>query len=226
MLWTLRKEGIDMFFTRRPPFFCKLNNEIPVSTPLSDLTFTVFDTETTGFKVRSEDRLIEIGAVNVKGFEVLENDTFQTYVNPYRHISREITELTGISQEDVEQAPASFNAIQQFFSYTERNESICWIGHYIDFDLLVLKEECRRADFSLQKHLALDTLDLIGEIAPSFDMRDLERYAMAFSTRIYPRHSAVGDALTTAFLFVELLWQLNNRGYQTWGDLLRFIKKG
>jgi DNA polymerase III subunit epsilon len=57
-------------------------------------------------------------------------------------------------------------------------------------------------------------------IAPSYDMRDLERYAMTFGTRIYDRHSAVGDALTTAYLFTELLQQFKDRGHSTWGELV------
>ncbi|KFZ32180.1 hypothetical protein JS44_15465 [Anoxybacillus flavithermus] len=72
-----------------------------------------------------------------------------------------------------------------------------------------------------RKPTFIDTLDLIGFIAPSYDMRDLERYAQAFGTRMYERHSAIGDALTTAYLFVELLEQFRMRGYRTWGELLR-----
>ncbi|WP_371931963.1 hypothetical protein [Mesobacillus subterraneus] len=45
---------------------------------------------------------------------------------------------------------------------------------------------------------------------------------MAFGTRIYDRHSAaVGDALTTAYLFTELLQQFKDRGHSTWGELIK-----
>lgn len=209
-----------MFFSRKP-FSYQLKNDIQLSTRLEELTFTVFDTETTGFQVASTDRLLEIGAVQIKNLSVSENDKFHTYVNPYRQISREIMSLTGISEETVENAPSSFEAITSFFEFVKKQESVCFVGHYIPFDILTLKSELKKVNFTLKKQPTIDTLDLIGFIAPSFDMRDLQRYAMAFGTRIYDRHSAIGDALTTAYLFVELVEQLKERGYHTWGELLQ-----
>lgn len=210
-----------MFFLRKN-VSCSLRYEtIPLSTPLEDLNFIVFDTETTGFQVSAADRIIEIGAVPVKGFQVQEKDLFQTYVNPKRQISREIKELTSITDVIVKDAPQALEAIQSFFEYVESREAVCLIGHYVSFDALAIKSECKREKLSLKKFLTIDTLDLIGFIAPSYDMRDLERYAMAFGTRIYDRHRAAGDALTTAYLFVELLYQLQQRGHKTWGELIK-----
>jgi DNA polymerase-3 subunit epsilon len=209
-----------MLFQRKN-ISCSLTfDRIPLSTPLEDLCFIVFDTETTGFQVATIDRLIEIGAVPIKGFEVLEEEHFQTYVNPKRQISREISDLTSISAEKVAGAPASFEAITSFFDFIEKWETVCLVGHYVSFDSLVLKNELKREKLNLKNLFTIDTLDLIGYIAPSYDMRDLERYAVAFGTRIYKRHSAMGDALTTAYLFIELLWQFKNRGHHTWGELI------
>lgn len=195
--------------------------DIPLSMPLGELNFTVFDTETTGFQVAKEDRLIEIGAVQVKGFQVQEHRQFQTYVNPNKHISQEITQLTSIRDANVETAPQAIEAISLFFDFVGSNDSVCFVGHYVAFDMIVLISELKRQKFSLRNHRCIDTLDLIGNLAPSIDMRDLERYARNFNTRIYTRHSAIGDALTTAYLFVELLQQLDERGKKTWGDLSR-----
>ncbi len=201
---------------------CPLNyDSISFSTPISELSFIVFDTETTGFQVAKDDRLIEIGAVLVRGFEVVEERKFQTYVNPNRQISREITELTSISNSMVQDAPFALEAISTFFDYVEQTNSVAFVGHYVTFDMLVLQNELKREKLSYRKYRAIDTLDMIGMVAPSYDMRDLERYAMAFNTRIYPRHSAIGDAMTTAFLFTELLMRFQERGKGTWGDLSR-----
>jgi DNA polymerase III subunit epsilon len=209
-----------MFFQRKN-ISCPLTYEmIPLSTKIDDLTFVVFDTETTGFQVATIDRLIEIGGVPVSGLKVMGNDCFQTYVNPERQISREIIELTSITNEKVAGAPVASEAIHDFFDYVESHEAVCLVGHYVGFDHLVLKSELKREKLALKKVFTIDTLDLIGFIAPSYDMRDLERYAMAFGTRIYDRHSAVGDALTTAYLFTELLQQFKDRGHSTWGELV------
>ncbi|MEW9052806.1 MAG: exonuclease domain-containing protein [Neobacillus sp.] len=201
---------------------CALKYEtIPLSTPLEHLNFVIFDTETTGFQVASSDRIIEIGAVPVKGLEVADFDTFQTYVNPNQPISQKITDLTSISNEIVKDAPQALEAMLSFFDFVESRESVCLVGHYIGFDALALKSEFKRQNLALRNFLTIDTLDLVGFIAPSYDMRDLERYAMAFGTRIYDRHSALGDALTTAYLFVELLRLFKDRGGGTWGELIK-----
>lgn len=210
-----------MFFQRKS-ISCPLTYEkIPLSTRIDDLTFIVFDTETTGFQVATTDRLIEIGGVPVSGLKVMENDRFQTFVNPERQISREIIELTSITDEKVAGAPLALEAIKDFFDYVESHQAVCLVGHYVGFDHLVLKSELKREKLALKKQFTIDTLDMIGFIAPSYDMRDLERYAMAFGTRIYDRHSAVGDALTTAYLFTELLQQFKDRGHSTWGELIK-----
>jgi DNA polymerase III subunit epsilon len=210
-----------MFFQRKNISCPLMYEKIPLSTRIDDLTFIVFDTETTGFQVATSDRLIEIGAVPVRGLKVIENDRFQTYVNPQRQISREIIELTSITNEKVAGAPAATEAIFNFFDYVQSHEAVCLVGHYIGFDHLVLKSELKREKLGLKKVFTIDTLDMIGFIAPSYDMRDLERYAMAFGTRIYDRHSAIGDALTTAYLFTELLQQFKDRGHSTWGELIK-----
>ena len=209
-----------MFWLRKS-FSCPLHDEIPLSTPIEDLSFTVYDTETTGFQVASSDRMIEIGAVQMKGPKVLDDTTFQTFINPKRDIPKKIVELTGISEDKVKDAPHSYEGISDFFHFIEKHKSVALVGHYVQFDVMVLKQELRRNKLNFKKPTSIDTLDLIGYLSPSWDMRDLERYAMAFGTRIYERHSAIGDALTTAYLYSELLQQFIDRGNKTWGDLIR-----
>lgn len=210
-----------MFWLKKS-LVCPLDETLPLATPIEEVSFTIFDTETTGFQVATTDRLIEIGAVQMKGFQVLEQNTFQTYVKPNRDIPSIITELTGITEEKVKTAPESLEAITAYFDFIESNNSAAIVGHYVAFDEMVLRQELRRAKQVFKKPKLIDTLNVIGFLSPSWDMRDLERYAMAFGTRIYERHSALGDALTTAYLFSELLQQFVDRGYKTWGELIKY----
>lgn len=212
-------------FWNRKPVSCGLDDSIPLSTAIDNVTFTVFDTETTGFQVATVDRPIEIAAVRMRGSSVLETETFQMLINPGRPIPTRITELTGITNEDTALAANSQEALTSFFQFVEAGGTHALVGHYISFDLLVLKHELARHQQSFKKPLAIDTFDLIGYLTPSWDMRDLERYAMAFGTRIYDRHRALGDSLTTAYLFQELLQQCQTRGITTWGDLLTIVKR-
>ncbi|WLR50689.1 3'-5' exonuclease [Bacillus tianshenii] len=209
-----------MFWLRKS-LNCPLDESIPLNKPLEELNFTVYDTETTGFQVATTDRMIEIGAVNMRGFDVLDKETFQIYVDPKREIPQQIVELTGISQDKVDGASGPQEAIERFFDFVQSNESIALVGHYVEFDIMVLKNELRRQKLAFKKPTTVDTLDLIGFLAPSWEMRELERYAMAFGTRIYERHSAIGDALTTAHLYSELLRLFQDRGCNTWGELLK-----
>lgn len=212
-----------MMFWKKKKLHYQLVQDQPLNTPIRELSFTVFDTEATGFSVGSHDRLIEIGAVHVENMQVTDQ-VFQTYVNPHREIPERITQLTGISNADVADAPDSLEAIEQFYQYMERNKSGGWVGHYLAFDVTVLKKELLRHKYTFDEPLYVDTLDLIGYLAPSWDMRDLQHYALNFGTNIFKRHSAMGDALTTAHLFVELLHYVEDRGKYTLGDLIEITR--
>lgn len=212
-----------MMFWKKKKLHYQLVEEQPLNTPIRDLSFTVFDTEATGFSVGGQDRLIEIGAVHVENMQVTDH-TFQTYVNPQRDIPARITELTGISDADVFSAPDSLEAIEQFYQYMEHNKSNGWVGHYLAFDVTVLKKELLRHKYTFDEPMYIDTLDLIGYLAPSWDMRDLQHYALNFGTKIFKRHSALGDALTTAHLLVELLHYVEDRGKNTLGDLIEITR--
>lgn len=211
-------------FWKKTKMTYEFDRQPPLNTPLEQIAFTVFDTETTGFAIGASDRLIEIGAVHVENLTVTDQ-TFQTFVNPSRKIPDEIIELTGISNEMVTDSPEGLEAIESFFSFIEMCGSDGFVGHYVSFDLMVLKKELGRRKHTFEEPLSFDTLDLIGFLNPSWDMRDLEHYARTFSTNIYQRHSAIGDALTTAHLFCELLRLIKDRGKNNYGDLLEIVDK-
>ncbi|MEK3935626.1 exonuclease domain-containing protein [Sporosarcina sp. FSL W7-1349] len=207
-------------FWRKKRLPYELQQPFQLDTKLRDLSFTVFDTETTGFSIASRDRLIEIGAVHVEGFYVTDR-VFQTFVNPDRDIPEHITKLTSISQRDVEGAPSSLEAIEAYFQFVEANQSGGWVGHHISFDEMVLKNELHREKLTFDPPSSFDTMDLINHLNPTWDQQDLENYATVFGSRTFERHRALGDALTTAHLFVEVLRCLEERGITTLADLLR-----
>jgi len=184
------------------------------------MSFTIFDTETTGFAIGADDRLIEIGAVHVENFEVTDR-TFQTFVNPLRKIPDNIKKLTSIEQHHVDTAPSALKAIESYFQYIEHNKSAGWIGHHISFDETVIKKELGREKYSYEQPSSFDTMDLINHLNPHGDQLDLEAYAKEYGTKIFERHRALGDALTTAYLFVEILNRLESENITTLADLIR-----
>lgn len=212
MFWRKKKLNYDLY------------QPLHLDTKIADMSFTIFDTETTGFAIGASDRMIEIGAVQVENLQVT-NRTFQTFVNPSRTIPAHITELTSIEQHHVETAPSPLEAIEAFFQFIESNQSGGWIGHHISFDEMVIRKELHREKYTFDNPTSFDTMDLIKYLSPAGDQIDLEDYARAFGTKTFERHRALGDALTTAHVFVELLIRLEDKGITTLADLIR-IRNG
>lgn len=197
-----------------------LSRPLQLKTKLKDMSFIVFDTETTGFAIETHDRLIEIGAVVVEQLNVT-NQTFQTLINPSREIPAHISELTSIEQHHIASAPPPLEAIQQYFKFVEASGSNGWVGHRLQFDMTILKKELQREKFVYDLPSTVDTFELIDYLLPNMPNLDLEGYANCFQTPIFERHRALGDALTTAHLFVELIQRLEENGIKTFADLLR-----
>ncbi|MFC0525620.1 PolC-type DNA polymerase III [Pontibacillus salicampi] len=199
----------------------QLEENISLSTPIKDMTFVVLDTEATGLRVDKHDRLIEIAAVVVKGLMPLEEDIFTSLANPDRHIPTPIEELTGITNEDVLQAPPSRKVLVDFLRFVERYEPCCLVGHHISFDMTLLGKEWKRTGYRTKKAKTIDTLQLLQYLDPTAKYRDLEDHARLIGTPIFERHSAKGDAMTTAHLFCEMITRIGKKGCYTWGDLLQ-----
>lgn len=211
-------------FWRRNRLPHQLTQPLQLDTKLSAMSFTVFDTETTGFSIEAHDRLIEIGAVHIERLEVTDR-IFQTFTNPSRLIPANITKLTSIEQHHVDDAPTSLECIKDFFQFIEDNESYGWVGHHIQFDAKVIQKELQRANHIYDPPSSFDTFEMIQYLLPKSDQIDLEQYAEMFGTPVFERHRALGDALTTAHLFIEIIKQLEKQGITTLADLLRIRNK-
>lgn len=212
-------------FWKKKKLTYELQQSLHLDTPLRKMNFTVFDTETTGFAIGANDRMIEIGAVQVEGFEVTDH-TFQTFVNPLREIPENIVELTSIQQSQVDTAPASLEAIESYFAFIERNKSAGWVGHHVSFDEMVIKKELGRQKCTFETPTSFDTMHIINYLDPTGEQQDLEQYAQLFGTEVFERHRALGDALTTAHVFTALLKKLEQQGVHTLADLLRIRNGG
>lgn len=207
-------------FWKKQQLNYQLDQSILLDTNLRNMSFTVFDTETTGFAIAAEDGLIEIGAVLVEN-RVVTDCIFQTFVKPSFPIPMHITKLTSIEQQHVENAPSPLEAIESYFQFFKDTKSSGWIGHHLSFDTMVLKRELQRVKCTYEEPSSFDTFDIINYLNPSWDQLDLAEYARIFGTQRFERHRALGDALTTAHLFVELLKRLETEGIITLSDLLR-----
>lgn len=192
--------------------------------PLAALAFVVFDTETTGLRPEAGDRIVSLAGVRVRGGRVMQNDVFDTLVDPGRPIPMESVQFHGITDAMVAGAPTMGVVLPAFLRFAG---SAVLVGHEASFDLRFLEPEARRLALPPLAHgrAVLDTRLLSRALhGPGAD-HSLEALALRLGVRVGGRHSALGDALTTAEIFVRLIALLGNRGVQTLGDTLEAVRR-
>ncbi len=166
----------------------------PTTTSPLDEVYIALDLETTGLDPEREE-IIEIGAVKFQGTEAVE--TFETLVNPRRTLSAFITQLTGITQRQVDTAPPLATAAGQLVAFLGQ-----WplVGHNIAFDLAFLA----RAGLSLTNP-RYDTQDLASLFLPGASGYSLAALTRALGLSHDRPHRALEDARACQQLFVALL---------------------
>ncbi len=174
----------------------------------------VFDVETTGLSF-SSDRLTEIGAVKLKNMQVV--DSFNTKVNPGRHIPEKITELTGISDDDVKDAPGEKEAVEMFMEFCGERPVLA--AHNANFDTTFINEVCKRQNITFDYNW-IDTLVLCQAMLPEMGRHKLNMVAKALKLGKFDHHHASDDALMLAKIYIELVNRLvNEKGAKTLDDI-------
>ena len=181
---------------------------------LDQMTFTVFDTETTGLEPRGGDRIISIGAVRVVNGRVLRQETFERLVHPGRPVPAPSTAIHGITDEMLTDAPPISEVLPEFARFAE---DTVLVGHNVSFDLQFVALAGPSAGVELTQP-ALDTLLLHAALHPDHESHTLEAIAAELGVDVVGRHTALGDALVTAEVFIGLVALLRSQGIQTLAD--------
>ena len=185
--------------------------------PLAALESVALDLEATGLNPKS-DRIVEIGAVRLRGGKLKEQPPFRRLVQPGIPIPPAAVEIHGIDQDALLNAPefpAVWPEAKQFFG-----DSVL-VGHTLSFDLDLLKNEVNRAQQIWQEPTWLDVRLLAALVKPELSDRSLDELAAALGLEIRDRHSAVGDATAAAAIFCALLPRLREAGIQTVAEAVR-----
>jgi DNA polymerase-3 subunit epsilon len=185
--------------------------------PLTKLHYTVIDTETTGLDPAAGDEIIAIGAVRIVNGRVLKRETFDVLVNPHRPISRASQEIHGISPAMLRTMPGIEDVLPTLVRFVE--DSVI-VGHNIAFDMrfFAMKEAATGLKFT---NPVLDTLLLEHIAHPNIEDKSLEAIAARLGISVTGRHTALGDAMATAEIFLALLPALAEQGIATLGAARR-----
>ncbi len=183
---------------------------------LADLSYTVFDTETTGLEPSAGDEIISIGAVRIVNGRLLKQEVFEQLINPRRSIRRESTAVHGIDARALVNEPPIEQVLPRFHRFCE---DTVLVAHNAAFDMrfLELKESATGVRF---RQPVLDTLLLSAVVHPSMDDHNLDTIAERVGVRIIGRHTALGDALLTGDVFLRLVPLLAERGIITLAQAL------
>jgi DNA polymerase-3 subunit epsilon len=178
---------------------------------LAELVYTVFDTETTGLDPAGGDEIIQIGAARLVNGKLLRNECFEQLVDPRRPIPQASITIHGITSEMVAGKPSIDEVLLAFHSYAR--ETVL-VAHNAAFDMrcLQLKEERVGVRFDQP---VLDTLLLSAVVHPNQESHSLEDVAERFGITLIGRHTALGDAMVTAEVFLKLIPLLADKGIHT-----------
>jgi len=188
---------------------------------LATLSYTVFDTETTGLEPSAGDEIISIGAVRIVNGRLLRNEVFDRLVNPGRPLNPASARVHRIDAQALGGQPAIGEVLPAFERFCE---DTVLVAHNAAFDMrfLELKQAASGVRF---EQPVLDTLLLSAVAHPGLEDHRLEAIAQRMGVELIGRHTALGDAILAGEIFLKLLPLLAERGIATLGQALEASRR-
>lgn len=200
--------GVEAYFVNDSGSLISGCSDYPV-----DDEIIVFDLETTGLSPTG-DRITEIGAVKLKNREIV--GEFQTFVNPERPISEEITNITGITDDMVADAPLEKEAVEKFIEFAGKG---VLVAHNANFDTSFIRAVCERRGIEY-KFSFVDTVVLCKAALPHLKHHKLDDVAREYKFGDFNHHRAIDDAKMLTAIFLKLLGNASKLGkLEKLGDL-------
>ena len=182
--------------------------------PLTELTYTVFDTETTGLNPSEGDEIIQIGATRIVNGRLLRQECFDQLVDPQRALAAASIAVHGIQPATLVGQPLILDVLPVFHAFAF--ETVL-VAHNAAFDMRFLQLKEARSGLRFDQPV-LDTLLLSAWVHPNQESHALEAIAERLGVPVTGRHTALGDALVTAEVFLKLLPLLRAKGVHTLGQ--------
>ena len=195
--------------------------QVDLDQPLSNLVYTVFDTETTGLEPSNGDEIIQIGALRILNGRLLHQEHFDQLVDPRCHLKAASVAIHGITDSMLMGQPTIDLVLPAFHEFCA---DTVLVGHNVAFDMrfLELKETSLGLRFDQP---VLDTLLLSAVAHPNQQSHSLEAIMQRLGIDVDKRHNALADATATAQVFIRLLPALAEQGIVTLRQALEASQK-
>ncbi|QNO16460.1 PolC-type DNA polymerase III [Alkalicella caledoniensis] len=203
-----KKHGVKIIYGVEAYLVDDMDNNIvinPKNKALKDITYVVFDLETTGLDSKNEE-IIEIGAVKMRDGEIV--DQFSALIKPDKIIPDKITEITGITNEHVKGSPSIDTVLPEFLEFCGESTLV---AHNANFDYGFLTNWCQKLQYDLNT-CVIDTLSLSRALVRDVKNHKLNTLAKHFGIELKNHHRAVDDCKATAQLFKHLLDECTKLG--------------
>jgi DNA polymerase-3 subunit epsilon len=189
--------------------------------PLAELAYTVFDTETTGLNPSEGDEILQIGATRIVGGKLRRQECFEQLVDPQRSIPAAGIPIHGIRPDMVQGQPTIDTVLPAFHRFAQ---DTVLVAHNAAFDMRFLQLKEQRTGVRFEQPV-LDTLLLSAAVHPNQESHGLEAIAERLGVNVLGRHTALGDAMVTAEVFLKLLPLLQAQGIHTLGQAREAAQK-
>lgn len=205
MAWPFEKKTYPEYWETYQSYFDKKK-----AITLEYSRFVVLDTETTGFDYEL-DRLLSIGAVSISKNEIAVIDSFEIYIKQER-FNPNTVQIHGIIKHTKTNCLSEEQAMIQFLEYIK---DAVLVAHHAVFDIKMINCALERLGLPKLKNKVLDTMDLYAKtriksnfISPNKNY-SLDEIAETYAINLADRHTAAGDALITALVFLKTISLLN-----------------
>lgn len=186
-------------------------------TPLNKLKTVIFDLETTGFHVQQGDEILSIGALKAEGENIMEEERFYTLVQAKRPVPQRITELTGITQPMIDEAPPLIDGLHDFMNFVGDR---VLVAHASAHDKAFLNAALWKTSKVNLGHRVIDTMMIARWLEPHRQSYALDSLLKGRGIPIEGRHHALEDAKMTAKLWSSYLSDISQqKRAETLGDL-------
>ncbi|MGC1273902.1 MAG: exonuclease domain-containing protein [Planctomycetaceae bacterium] len=176
---------------------------IAVETPLADLDFVAFDTETTGC-TSATGRMVEIGAVRFR-LDGTERDRFTRLINPLRPIPPMVTAIHGITDAMVRDCPGEADVLPEFLEFLGDPARTVLMAHNAPFDLAFVGSGLARCRLTPPQHAVIDTVRLSRRRAAGLPSHSLRSLVRTFGIGESTEHRGLSDSVVLKGVFLNLV---------------------